>query len=81
MLYPLLISASSLGLAYAGTHRADLLALLSPILADGDASMEVLALTSLSLGFIFVGSCNGDIAGLVLQTIMEKVRLVDHGYV
>jgi 26S proteasome regulatory subunit N1 len=34
--------------------------------------MEIISLTALSLGFIFVGSCNGDIAGVILEKMMEK---------
>ena len=34
--------------------------------------MEIHALTALSLGFIYVGSANGDIAGVILQLLMEK---------
>ena len=34
--------------------------------------MEIAALASLSLGFVFVGSCNGEIAGTILQVLMER---------
>ncbi len=61
-----------LGIAYVGSHRADLLELLLPILQDDGLSIEVQALAALSLGFIFVGSANGDIAGVILQLLMEK---------
>lgn len=61
-----------LGIAYVGSHREDLLALLLPLLQDDGLSMEVQALTALSLGFIFVGSANGDIASVILQLMMEK---------
>lgn len=47
--------------------------LLLPIVADDTASLEVISLASLALGFIFVGSANGEIAGTVLQTIMERL--------
>ncbi|KZS97248.1 26S proteasome regulatory complex, non-ATPase subcomplex, Rpn1 subunit [Sistotremastrum niveocremeum HHB9708] len=61
-----------LGMAYIGSYREDLLALLLPIIQDDTASMEVVSLTSLALGFIFVGSCSGDVAGVILQTLMER---------
>ena len=64
--------ANSLGIAYVGSHREDVLGLLLPYLQDDSASMEIICLTALSLGFIFVGSANGDIAGVILQTMMEK---------
>lgn len=59
-------------MAYIGSYREDLLALLLPIIQDDTASMEVVSLTSLALGFIFVGSCSGDVAGVILQTLMER---------
>jgi hypothetical protein len=34
--------------------------------------MEVASLTALSLGFVFVGSANGEIASTILQTMMER---------
>jgi len=37
-------------------------------------SMEVAALAALALGFIFSGSANGEIAGTVLQTIMDRME-------
>jgi len=61
-----------LGLAYAGSCREDLLALLLQFVADETVSMEIAALASLSLGFIFVSSGNGEVAGTILQTLMER---------
>ncbi|KAF8316845.1 26S proteasome regulatory complex, non-ATPase subcomplex, Rpn1 subunit [Clavulina sp. PMI_390] len=63
-----------LGLAYAGSHREDLMELILPIVADDTASMEVVSLAALTLGFIFVGSANGEIAETILQTIMERME-------
>lgn len=61
-----------LGLAYAGSHRDDLCGLLLPHVADDGVSMEIASLTALALGFIFVGSCNGEITSTILQTLMER---------
>lgn len=61
-----------LGLAYAGSHRADIMELLLPHIADDSESMEIASLTSLALGFVFVGSCNGDITSTILQALMER---------
>ncbi|KAJ7770509.1 26S proteasome regulatory complex non-ATPase subcomplex Rpn1 subunit [Mycena metata] len=75
---PLKTSAiMGLGLAYAGSHRQDLLQLLLPHVADEAATMEVAGLAALALGFIFVGSENGDITGTVLQTLLEKAERQD----
>ncbi|KAJ7755237.1 hypothetical protein B0H16DRAFT_1722445 [Mycena metata] len=75
---PLKTSAiMGLGLAYAGSHRQDLLQLLLRHVADEAATMEVAGLAVLALGFIFVGSENGDITGTVLQTLLEKAERQD----
>lgn len=63
---------TGLGLAYAGSQREDLLALLLPHVADDSTSMEIASLAALSLGFIFVGSGNGEVASTILQTLMER---------
>ena len=65
-------SIVGLGLAYVGSHREDLLNMLNPIVSDDSVSMEIASLTALSLGFIFVGSGNGEIASTILQTLMER---------
>jgi len=46
--------------------------LLLPIVADDSLSMEIISLASLSLGFIFVGSGNGEVASTILQVMMER---------
>lgn len=66
-----------IGLAYAGSHREDISALFLPIVADESVSIEVAGLAALALGFIFVGSENGEIASTILQTLMEKVERED----
>ncbi|KAG2116267.1 hypothetical protein DEU56DRAFT_932358 [Suillus clintonianus] len=70
---PLKISAiMGLGVAYSGSHREDLLTLLLPAVADNGASMEITAINALSLGFVFVGSGNGEITSKILQPLMER---------
>ena len=70
---PLKISAIvGLGLAYAGSVREDLQALLLPLVGDDGVSMEVASLAALSLGFIYVGSGDGEISSTILQTLMER---------
>ena len=63
---------TGLVLAYAGSHREDLLAILLPHVADESTSMEIASLAALALGFIFVGSGNGEVAQTILQTLMER---------
>lgn len=70
---PLKISAIvGLGLAYAGSVREDLQALLLPLVGEDGVSMEIASLAALSLGFIYVGSGDGDISSTILQTLMER---------
>lgn len=59
-------------MAYAGAQREDLFETLAPLVGDEDSSMEVAAMTALALGFIFVGSANGDVAELILTTMTER---------
>ena len=40
--------------------------------SDTSLSMEIASMASLALGFIFVGSGNGDVTGAILQTMMER---------
>lgn len=61
-----------LGLAYAGSHRDDLISLLLPHVADETVSMEIASLSALALGFIGVGSCNYEVTSSILQTLMER---------
>jgi 26S proteasome regulatory subunit N1 len=61
-------------MAYVGTHKEDLLELLLPVVTDDTMTMEVPSLAALSIGFIFVGSCNGDIADTIVQTLMERAE-------
>lgn len=75
---PLKTSAfMGLALAYAGSHRDDIVPLLLPHVADDTISMEISSLAALALGFIFVGSKHGDISETILQTLMEKSERAD----
>jgi 26S proteasome regulatory subunit N1 len=49
-----------------------LLELLQPLVSDIGLTMELSSFAALSLGLIFVGTCNGDIASTILQTLMER---------
>lgn len=68
-----------LGLAYAGSQRQDLMEMLVPIVADASLSMHMSGMAAVSLGLMFVGSSNGDVAEAILQTLMERedVQLQD----
>ncbi|KAI5804970.1 armadillo-type protein [Geopyxis carbonaria] len=61
-----------LGLAYAGSQRADLKEILLPIVADTSLTMEISAMAAVSLGLMFVGSSDGDVSSAIIQTLMER---------
>ncbi|MBW0555476.1 hypothetical protein O181_095191, partial [Austropuccinia psidii MF-1] len=63
-----------IGIAYAGTHREDIMNLLLPHIEDTAVSMEIAGITALALGFVFVGSGDGDISRTILQTMMEREK-------
>ncbi|KAM3573375.1 hypothetical protein VYU27_004675 [Nannochloropsis oceanica] len=65
-------AAFGLGLAYAGSARDDLVELLAPLVADPDAGITEVALAALSLGMIFVGTCDSEVASLLVQRLMES---------
>ncbi|KAJ9088939.1 proteasome regulatory particle base subunit [Entomophthora muscae] len=70
---PLQIGAVvGLGLAYSGTNFPDLVESLLPMVSDTSVDIEVASLAALSLGLTCVGSCNGEIASTILQTLMER---------
>lgn len=49
--------------------------LLLPSIGDEATSMEIASISALALGFIFVGSSNGDVAMAILQTMMERSEI------
>jgi len=67
-------SIVGLGLAYAGSHREGLLAFLLPAVVDEFTSIEIAALTTLFLGFVFVGSGNGLFISTFLKPGWKKTR-------
>lgn len=61
-----------LGIAYAGAAKEEVYELLSPLVSDAGVTMEIASLAALSLGKVYVGSCNGDLTSSILQTMMER---------
>lgn len=59
-----------LALAYGATAREEIAETLIPFVGDDD--MMVAGMAALALGHLFVGTCNGDIASTILQTMMER---------
>merc|ERR1719199_2207244 len=67
-----LAAVVGLGHAYAGTCREDLMENLTPMIVDTACNIEVSAMAAVSLGMIFVSSCNDEVAQAVLQTLLER---------
>jgi len=61
-----------LGYAYAGSCREDLLENLTPMIVDTACTIECSAMAAVSLGLIFVASCNDEVAQAILQTLIER---------
>ncbi|RMZ87195.1 hypothetical protein DV736_g5578, partial [Chaetothyriales sp. CBS 134916] len=63
-----------LGLSYAGSAREDLLDLLLPIVEDTTLDMHISAVAAVSLGLIFVGSSNHQVAEAIAVQLMDDER-------
>jgi len=73
---PIMRSAAivALGIAYAGSARPDVLDALAPIVSDSETIVEV-SFAALSIGQTYVGTCNSEVASLVIQKFMEASDL------
>jgi len=65
-------SILGLGLAYAGSNREDVLSLMLPVISDSKSTMEVVGVACLACGMIAIGTCNGEVTSVILQTMMER---------
>ncbi|CAM5998693.1 unnamed protein product [Sphagnum balticum] len=69
-------SICGLGIAYAGAQKEEIIQLLLPIIANTEgANMTEVSLAALSLGMIFEGSCNDEIASTLVQRLMESTDI------
>ncbi|EGG17159.1 26S proteasome regulatory subunit S2 [Cavenderia fasciculata] len=62
----------SLGIAYAGTKREDISSMITSIVDDSSVGMDLVGISALALGMIFIGSCNDDLSTLFVQTLMTR---------
>lgn len=67
-----LAAVVGIGFAYAGTCRDDLLESMVPLILDCDLSTEISAMAAVSLGLVFVTSCNDTVSQAILQTLIER---------
>jgi 26S proteasome regulatory subunit N1 len=63
-----------LGLSYAGSNREDLLDYLLPIVEDSSLEIQLSAMAAVSLGMIFVGSSNHQVAEAIATQLMDDDR-------
>ncbi|KAL2318541.1 hypothetical protein Fmac_032417 [Flemingia macrophylla] len=61
-----------LGIAYAGSQNKQLRDKLVPILSDSTASLDVIAFTTISLGLIYVSSCNEEVAQAIISSLKNR---------
>jgi len=61
-----------LGYAYAGYPRSMLAESLIPLVIDGNSTMECVSMAAISLGLIFVGTCNEEAAEAIIQALIER---------
>ncbi|TGZ85446.1 26S proteasome regulatory complex, non-ATPase subcomplex, Rpn1 subunit [Ascodesmis nigricans] len=61
-----------LGISYAGSQREDLRDHLMPIISDSTNSLEICAMATLAIGFVFVGSSDGEIAETIIMSLLER---------
>ncbi|KAA8526343.1 hypothetical protein F0562_008454 [Nyssa sinensis] len=61
-----------LGIAYAGAQSEQIRRKLTPILGDTKAPLDVIAFTAISLGLVYVGSCNEEVAQAIIFALMDR---------
>ncbi|KIW36798.1 uncharacterized protein PV06_10920 [Exophiala oligosperma] len=69
-----LAAIMGLGLSYAGSNREDLLDYLLPIVEDSTLDMQLSAMAAVSLGMVFVGSSNHQVAEAIATQLMDEDR-------
>ncbi|KAI1610898.1 26S proteasome regulatory subunit rpn-1 [Exophiala viscosa] len=69
-----LAAIMGLGLSYAGSNREDLLDYLLPIVEDNNLDMQLSAMAAVSLGMVFVGSSNHQVAEAIATQLMDEDR-------
>lgn len=61
-----------LGIAYAGTQNDQIRHNLSTILNEAKSPLDVIAFSAISLGLIYVGSCNEEVAQAIIFALMDR---------
>ncbi|GLT41032.1 hypothetical protein SLA2020_151230 [Shorea laevis] len=61
-----------LGISYAGSQNEQIRSILTSILNDAKAPLDVIAFTAISLGLVNVGSCNEEVAQAIIFALMDR---------
>ncbi|GAB4824919.1 26S proteasome non-ATPase regulatory subunit 2 A [Ancistrocladus abbreviatus] len=61
-----------LGITYANTQNETIRGKLTPILGDTKSPLDVIAFTAISLGLVYVGSCNEEVAQAIIFALMDR---------
>ncbi|KAK3184073.1 hypothetical protein Dsin_031359 [Dipteronia sinensis] len=61
-----------LGISYAGSQNDQIRFKLTAILNDAKSPLDVIAFTAISLGLIYVGSCNEEVAQAIIFALMDR---------
>lgn len=67
-----MFGSCSLGIAYAGKNRSDVISVISNVILDSGANMEVVGVSALALGLIAIGTANGEVTSTLMQTLLER---------
>jgi 26S proteasome regulatory subunit N1 len=59
-------------MAYAGRSKTELQETFLSTVVDTSLGLEESAFAALSLGLSFVGQCNEEVAGAIIQTLLER---------
>jgi len=76
-------ACTGLGIAYAGSAREDVMEVLVPVVeqSGGGQTMLEVSLAGLALGMIFVGKCDDNVGGTIVQRLMEATEEeLDHSH-
>jgi 26S proteasome regulatory subunit N1 len=77
-------ACTGLGIAYAGMAREDVMEVLIPVVEQsggGPSGTMQVCLAGLALGMIFVGKCDDNIGGTIVQRLMEATdEELDHSH-
>lgn len=70
-------ACTGLGIAYAGSAREDVMDILVPVVESSDGGsnkMLEVSMAGLALGMIFVGKCDDNVGGTIVQRLMEATE-------